>query len=188
MKRNISLGIAAVAMVLTIAIGGTLAYFTDHDTAANVMTVGKVKIYLVEKTDTSGETEYTGGIFYSGIKPGDVVSKRPIVKVADDSEPAYIRVRVRASSSDPELSRHLYQLGYDTTGWKYVNGYYYYPSVVSAGSVLPVFTHVRIPADWGALLKGNSFRIDIYAEAVQAENFSPDFSSVTDPWHGVIAE
>lgn len=188
MKRNISLGIAAVTMVITIAISGTLAYFTDHDTAASVMTVGKVKIHLVEKTDVSGETEYTSGISYSGVKPGDVVSKRPIVKVAADSKPAYIRVRVLASSKDAELSRHLFQLGYDTTGWKYVNGYYYYPSVAAPGSSIPVFTQVRIPSGWGDLLKGKSFRIEIYAEAVQADYFSPDFSSATDPWRGVIAE
>ena len=31
MKRKIMLGIASIAMVLTIAIGGTLAYFTDTD-------------------------------------------------------------------------------------------------------------------------------------------------------------
>ena len=40
MKRKISLSIAAMAMVLTIAIGGTLAYFTDHDSAMNVISMG----------------------------------------------------------------------------------------------------------------------------------------------------
>lgn len=188
MKRNISLGIAAVAMVLTIAIGGTLAYFTDRDVAANVITMGKVKITLIEKTDATGEKEYTDGISYQGIRPGDVVSKRPIIKVASDSQPAYIRVKVNANSSDTELSRHLSELGYDTTGWKYINGYYYYPSVVSAGTNLTLFTKVSIPAGWGNLLAGKTFRIDITAEAVQAANFTPDFSSATDPWHGVLAE
>ena len=59
MKRKIMLGIASIAMVLTIAIGGTLAYFTDTDSAANVITMGKVDISLVEKTDATGEKEYT---------------------------------------------------------------------------------------------------------------------------------
>ena len=62
MKRKISLGIAAVAMVLTVAIGGTLAYFTDRDEATNVITMGKVHISLVETTDSTGEKEYTDGI------------------------------------------------------------------------------------------------------------------------------
>ena len=55
MKRKIMLGIASIAMVLTIAIGGTLAYFTDTDSTANVITMGKVDISLVEKTDATGE-------------------------------------------------------------------------------------------------------------------------------------
>lgn len=38
----------AVCMVAILAVGGTLAYFTDTDTAKNVFTVGKIKIALNE--------------------------------------------------------------------------------------------------------------------------------------------
>ena len=188
MKRKISLGIAAMAMVLTIAIGGTLAYFTDHDEAANVITMGKVKISLVEKTDSTGEKEYTDGISYDGIKPGDVISKQPIIKVASDSQPAYIRVRVNAVSSDAELSKHLSELTYDVNGWKYINGYYYYPGIVYPGTNITLFKHVTIPASWGNFIAGKTFKINLIAEAIQASNFNPDFNSTTDPWHGVVIE
>ena len=90
MKRKIMLGIASIAMVLTIAIGGTLAYFTDTDSAANVITMGKVDISLVEKTDATGEKEYTDGLTYSDVQPGQVLSKKPIVKMASNSQPAWI--------------------------------------------------------------------------------------------------
>lgn len=188
MKRKISLGIAAVAMVLTIAIGGTLAYFTDRDEATNVITMGKVHISLVEKTDSTGEKEYTDGIRYDGVKPGDVISKKPIVKVASDSQSAYIRVKINRTSSDAEVSKHLSELGLDTTGWIYVNGYYYYPQVVQPGTNLTVFTHVTIPKEWGNFFVGKTFHISITAEAIQAANFNPDFSSKIDPWNGVKIE
>ena len=97
MKRKIMLGIASIAMVLTIAIGGTLAYFTDTDSAANVITMGKVDISLVEKTDATGEKEYTDGLAYNDVQPGQVLSKKPIVKMATNSQPAYIRVRINMS-------------------------------------------------------------------------------------------
>lgn len=186
MKRKIMLGIASIAMVLTIAIGGTLAYFTDTDSAANVITMGKVDISLVEKTDATGEKEYTDGLTYSDVQPGQVLSKKPIVKMASNSQPAYIRVRINMSSVDAELSRHLSEIGLDTTGWIYVNGYYYYPYIVQPGANTTVFTKVSIPKDWGNMLVNKSFSIKITAEAVQASYFSPDFNSKTDPWHGVM--
>ncbi|MDY4892763.1 MAG: TasA family protein [Agathobacter sp.] len=188
MKRKISLSIAAMAMVLTIAIGGTLAYFTDHDSATNVITMGKVKISLVEKTVSTGEKEYTDGISYDGIHPGDVISKQPIVKVAADSQPAYIRVRVHAKSPDAELAKHLSELSYDVHGWKYINGYYYYPHIVYPGTSITLFQHVTIPTGWGNFISGKTFKIDLTAEAIQASYFNPDFNSGADPWHGVMIE
>ena len=106
--------------------------------------------------------------------------------MASNSQPAYIRVRINMSSADAELSRHLSEIGLDTTGWIYVNGYYYYPYIVQPGANTTVFTKVSIPKDWGNMLVNKSFSIKITAEAVQASYFSPDFNSKTDPWHGVM--
>ncbi len=43
-KRKIMMMALALCMVAIIAVGGTLAYFTDTDSAVNVMTLGKVDI------------------------------------------------------------------------------------------------------------------------------------------------
>ena len=48
-KRKILTLAAALCILATIAIGGTLAYFTDSDSADNVFTVGNVSIDLIEK-------------------------------------------------------------------------------------------------------------------------------------------
>lgn len=48
-KRKIILLATALCMVAILAVGGTLAYFTDTDNAVNVFTVGNVKIELIEQ-------------------------------------------------------------------------------------------------------------------------------------------
>ena len=48
-KRKIVLLASALCMVAILAIGGTLAYFTDTDSEVNTFTVGGVKIDLIEQ-------------------------------------------------------------------------------------------------------------------------------------------
>ena len=48
-KRKIVLLATALCMIAILAIGGTLAYFTDTDSATNTFTVGNVEIKLVEQ-------------------------------------------------------------------------------------------------------------------------------------------
>ena len=48
-KRKIVLLASALCMVAILAIGGTLAYFTDTDSETNTFTVGGVKIDLIEQ-------------------------------------------------------------------------------------------------------------------------------------------
>ena len=49
MKKKILSLCLVVALAAVAVIGGTMAYFTDTDTAANTFTHGNVKIDLVEK-------------------------------------------------------------------------------------------------------------------------------------------
>lgn len=48
MKRILAM-VLSVAIIASLAIGGTVAYFTDSDAATNVFTVGNVKIKLLEQ-------------------------------------------------------------------------------------------------------------------------------------------
>ena len=48
-KRKILVLALSLCMVAVLAIGGTLAYFTDMDSATNTFTVGNVKIDLIEQ-------------------------------------------------------------------------------------------------------------------------------------------
>lgn len=49
MKKKLLALVLVVALAATAVIGGTLAYFTDTDSAVNTFTVGNVKIDLIEQ-------------------------------------------------------------------------------------------------------------------------------------------
>ena len=47
-KKQMVMAAAACAMMGVMAIGGTMAYLTDSETATNTFTIGQVKIDLEE--------------------------------------------------------------------------------------------------------------------------------------------
>lgn len=185
-NKKIILALASVAMVAVVVIGGTLAYFTDSDSTDDLLKMGKVNISINEKTNdteavvTKNENGVVTGIKYSGIMPGDVVSKEPYVVVEDGSQDVYIRAKIEAVgldgafSEEDGLNDYLNQLTYNTEacGWILGNdGYYYYQNIGNSttNKNISVFTETYIPTSWGAEIRNKSFEINIYAEAIQSE-------------------
>ena len=183
-NRRMGLSIAAASLAGVLAMGATLAYFTDKDSASNVFTMGKVGIDLVEDTKEGEPVEITdSGIHYGGIVPGDEVSKIANVVVDSDSEDAYIRVMVTADSGSKELSAYMTELtdqirntvAEDEKWTLKSDGYLYYSDIVSADEVINIFDTVSIPASWGNEIAGETFNVNITAYAVQADNFTGEW-------------
>lgn len=178
MKKKILLA-AAIVICLTIAVSGTLAYFTFESTAHNVITTGGVSIEVVEKTKGEGETEVDfpkEGI--TGVMPGTEVSKIVSVKNTGNSE-AWVRVKVDAtikSAKDKELPLDLengdpvmdFTIG---DGWGEKDGYYYYNKPVRAGeSTSILFDTVKFAPEMGNEYQNCRANIVISAQAVQTAN------------------
>lgn len=81
-KRKIIALALTLSMVAILAIGGTLAYFSDTDSATNVFTTGKVDIELQEKFDKDN----------AKLQPGkqNAVTKEVAIYNELDSEDAYV--------------------------------------------------------------------------------------------------
>ena len=81
-KRKIVLLASALCMVAILAIGGTLAYFTDTDAKTNTFTIGALDITLVEDFDSSNAM----------LKPGkaNAVNKDVSIKLNDGSVDSYV--------------------------------------------------------------------------------------------------
>ena len=100
-KRKILALASAVCMVAILAIGGTLAYFTDTEVKSNVFTTGNVDITLIENFgDNDPETPEkllpaTGSAQAGTLKNG--ITKEVSVK-NEGSEDAYVRVHIAIPS------------------------------------------------------------------------------------------
>lgn len=105
-KKSILVAGLSVMIIASMAIAGTLAYFTDKKTATNTFTVGNVVITLdeakVEKGNgdtwiaTPGADRVTENT-YTGVYPGAELPKDPTVTVGANSSDTYVRVKVTVS-------------------------------------------------------------------------------------------
>lgn len=139
-KRKIILLATALCLVAILAVGGTLAYFTDTDQAVNVFTVGNVQIDLIEK-----ERDGNGGLQdfsddkkllpivgsaqgekdeYGLPTAKNYVDKIVTVKVLDKSEDAYVRVLVAIPSELDETENAAANVLHFNLGNKFVSGAY----------------------------------------------------------------
>lgn len=98
-KKNILSIVVALALVAALAVGATLAFFSDEDTATNTFTMGKVDINLDESND-GGHSWVEDGLEFEGLVPGDTTPKMARVTVAEDSNDCYIAVTVALECND----------------------------------------------------------------------------------------
>ena len=97
-KRKILSLALGLCMVAILAVGGTLAYFTDTDTQTNTFTAGKVGINLDEavvKADENdnlvadGDKRTEDAQTYK-LHPNMTITKDPTITVDADSDNAYV--------------------------------------------------------------------------------------------------
>ena len=177
---------ASVALVAVVGIGATLAYFTDSDERTNTVTMGHVDITLTEE-----EEEIPGeGLTFDNVMPGDTLDKTPIITLNDDSQDAYVRMKIDievtggaiTEADIEELRQGLTEdiTGTDTGWYLGADGYYYYNQSLSAGEDVTFFDTVTIPGSWKNNTADGSFTIKLTAEAIQAANITPETVAPAD--------
>lgn len=189
-SKKLLLAAASTALVAVVGIGATLAYFTDNENAANVVTMGHVDIDLVEWTDDDKWTEATDqGFVFENVMPGDDITKRPSIELEDGSRDAWVRMRMEVVPTEESgiEQEKLYELESilraDITAegdWYYNenDGYYYFNQALTNAEdgikEVDFFSSVHIPDGWtNNDAADKSFRIVLTAEAIQEENVTP---------------
>ena len=95
--------LAAIALIAILSISGILAYMTDHETANNLFTVGKVDFNLYESawdgelpdgTYLATDSNALGISQAEDIYAGKTIPKNPAIKNNSKND-AYLRIRVR---------------------------------------------------------------------------------------------
>lgn len=194
MRRKVALTAAAVAMVGTLAVGGTLAWFTDTETATNVVTLGNVDIVLNEDGEDSDErtsgVAVEGGLEYSNIMPGDTLPKDVEIALESGSNDAYVRAQITVSGDllgligedgDPSHIVTLKNGTDEITGWtKTDDGWV---AIVEAPAkledepdknIFKVFDTVTFAGSEITNVYANkedALKIKVEAQAIQADNF-----------------
>lgn len=151
MKKRI-LALAVIAIGLSMAAYGTLAYFTASDTARNVITSGAVGITVEEWTiENEEKVPYPDEAIH--ILPGVTVSK--IVTVKNEEADAFVRAKIELVIKNEEgqvmelteetldsvisiVPNSEYWLTKETD-----DGWYYYKDALSAEDITePLFSEV----------------------------------------------
>ena len=164
---------AALALCcLAVLATGTLAYFTAEETAQNVITMGSLKMELVE-LDEKGEPWED----VENIVPGMEVTKKAYVE-NNGSVYFYTRVMITKTfvpaqgDEMPELDTDLVRLDINEKYWEPGNdGFYYYKKPVAPGEKTePLFTTVTFSTEMGNEYQNVKVIIDLDAQAVQSRN------------------
>lgn len=199
MKKRLALSLAAAAMVGTLAVGGTLAWFTDTETATNVVTMGDVDITLTEDGSPDGEA-ITGGIKYTDVMPGDQFKKDVTIK--NNKNDAYVRAIITVSGNDAIMNTfandeenkddNITFVGLDENAeWtlnqdgSYSTTVYYVNNEAEtgkedimtngAGVEFKVFEAVKVPGkEWDNLFTNADFSIKVEAQAIQVANLTKE--------------
>lgn len=190
MKNKIFL-YAVIGICASVAISGTLAYFTDEEVAHNIITTGGVNIEVIEKTQGSNNVLVDfpkDGL--KGIMPGRMVSKIVQVKNAGSNE-AWIRINVESTIKNPGGEALPLTIGENEKVMEYSildgwidggDGYYYFKSSVAPDALTEaLFKEVKFNPHMGTDYQNCTANITINAQAVQtANNPVPEGGSVLD--------
>ena len=177
MSKKIIAVAAAIILAAIGIVGGTLAWFTDADTATNVLTTGNITITL---TETNGELQKSGKILFDGIMPGDTVQKDPtITNTSSSGEAAYVRAKFTvtgaqgndtgAATSDVVTA---IEAAISSTNWfKGTDGWYYYKGTLAKDASAKLFETITFTgATFGNAYQNASFDVVINAQATQVKN------------------
>lgn len=201
-KRNLLVAALSLCLVAVIAVGGTLAYFTDQtETAVNAFTTGKVDIVLHDMSPevdgmVQGQVKPDGsGIVYDNVLPGDELSKDVFISVVHDSAPTRLAVLVTvenkntAKPTDVELLNRVDNAilregkfpiltSYYAEEFQGLTGTLYIMDGIvdtsDKNQIIDLFSSIQIPAEWNNEYADAQFDINVTAYAAQADNLSAE--------------
>ena len=178
MHKNFFLFISFFCLLL-VTPHSVSASYSDSLSVENHIQTGDIHIQLEEyQTDASGrESRYD---FDGLVLPGDTISKIP--RITNLAEPCYIRIYMTFPDTQTDISGlSAENLDGISEKWIQIQDYYYYPEVLNTNESLDFFQAIHIPANWENEHTGQTLEISLQVDAIQAQNFSPDFTSDT-PW------
>jgi len=108
MNKKILISLSVIGAVAAIAVGGTIAYFSDVETSTgNTFTAGKLD--LIVDIDGQDQNPLTQSLFtLADMKPGDLGEKTISLKVDDNPACGFVNIDLKSdldnSCNEPEIA------------------------------------------------------------------------------------
>lgn len=183
-NKSKALSVAVIALTIATIAGGTLAFFTDTETAHNVITSGGVDIDLIEKQKVGNDLVDYPKDTITGVMPATEVSK--IVTVQNNDAKAWVRVAVTKTielQNGGTSDLAFIELDFNEEYWEAHDGYWYYKAPLEMGETTePLFTTVKFSENMGNEYQNCTVTIDVQADAIQYANMTKD-AMETQGWH-----
>lgn len=176
MKKRYITAAVLLIFILLAPLAGSLAFFTQRETAHSVITTGNVDIEIQEFTDQRDEQ---GNLLpfkdLSGVMPGETVSKIVQIKNTGTGE-AWVRLALT-----PEFIMDLPDSGADTgmvtlnineDDWEMGedNFLYYKQPLKPEETTSPALHSLTFSSAMGSKYQESRFVLEVQAQAVQAKN------------------
>lgn len=150
----------------------------------NHAAIGDISIALSEyELDANGNE-----VLYKDFKlvtPGQTVDK--IVRITNKANACWLRMKAEYTAEDGLFCITDQDLVVASEKWIKIGEYYYYREPIATGKAVDFIRKVRVPTVWDNDYAEKKFSIILTADAVQAANFTPDWSG-EDPWFGTVIE
>ena len=161
---------AAMVLILAVAIGGTMAYYTKTAKSESVITMGNIRIALHDVTDKAEVPDGEDRI----VMPGDTVNRTVTVENTG-THPAFVRIRFKNGFGTEEEKDSFVSLDFNTEKWAQYGSFWYYKGILEAGAETePLFTEVTFLDDIDGAFDGDQYALEFTAYAVQQENNGTD--------------
>jgi len=146
------------SLIHAVSLSGVTAYFET----------GKIDISLTQQQDKTV------------IMPGDEIFLIP--EVCNKGNDCYVRTKL--SFSRNEISDFVGFTGISDRWIEGKDGYWYFKDILSHGDSIKIFDSIKISSDGLKMSENEIIKLNTKVEAVQSENFVPDFDS-EEPWKDV---
>lgn len=176
MKKKIWITLLALLIVGGVC-GATLAFFTDAKDLKNVFVMGDIGITLSEPAFE----EATEGTYHmENAKFNQTITKDPQITVADWSMDVYLRANITYKGlNEQEIDQIEDNIKFEDGWYKGEDGKYYYNKKAAKNDVVQIFSEITIPDEWDDGIHKKEFEVNVNAEAIQADYFTPDTKEET---------
>ena len=163
---------------ILMTISGVYAVITPGVSGALSTSAVDIEVKNYTLNDNNEEIEYDNN---NTIIPGNEMTFIP--KIFNKGVNCYLRIKVNYINDNINFEDYVTNF---SDKFKKYGDYYYYDGVFSSNDNIKVFDTIKIPNNAESLSTNKTLKIEVIAEAVQEDNFVPDYNMTENPWKGIV--